>query len=79
MLSTRLGSKTLNTSSLGLGEPQFKTRLQAAPARTLVHTPARYPQAWRTWTFPSPQSQWWQYIGIKSFAHTPGASGLISM
>ena len=29
VLSTRLGSKTLNTSSLVLWEPQFKTRLYA--------------------------------------------------
>ena len=52
ILSTSLGSKTLNTASLGHGRPKSGCRRRLAG---IFHTPARCILAWRTCTFPSPQ------------------------
>ena len=76
-LSTCLGSKTLNTC-LGLGETEIKY-LVAGATWAGFPPPARCLQVWRTCTFLSPQFPIMAKLGIKSFACTPGASGLILM
>ena len=55
VLSTSLGSKTLNTSSLGLGEPQFKTQLLVPPGRDISH-PCKVPSGVTHLHSPTPES-----------------------
>ena len=80
ILSTSLGSKTLNTSSLGLWGIKIKdTVVGAIWPGFHPPPPSRCLQAWHTCTFPGPQFPIMAKLVIKSFARTPGASGLISM
>ena len=78
ILSSSLGSKTLNTTSLGLGGTKIKDLVVGTT--WLVFSPPRLmPSDFTHLHFPRVCSPNNGKVGIKSFTHTPGASGLILM